>query len=174
MSSSLRSSRDGSLSARAAPEEVTVVDWPLRDQPIGSSVAMSVAAGLSWLAIWATDVPAAGAIIGTALFITLWRTWLPVTYHLGSSGIVQSVLGWRRRIPWSAVRRYEQRGNGVVLLPSESDSVYASLRGCYLHWGEQRDAVLSQVEYHVVPRSRAPTGSTQTHAAVTPSTPRSL
>jgi len=150
MPSSLGSARDGSSRLRQAPEEVTVDDWPLRDRPLGASVALTLAAGLTWLSVWATGVAAVGAAIGVALLLTLWRSWLPVRFQLGSGGIVQTVLGWRRRIPWTAIRRYEPRGEGVLLLADASRAGMSPLRGLYLHCGDKREAVIAQLEHHLI------------------------
>jgi hypothetical protein len=150
MPSSLGSAREGSSRLRQAPEEVTIDDWPLRDRPLGASIALTLAAGLTWLAVWATGVTAVGAAIGVALSLTLWRSWLPVRYQVGSGGIVQTVLGWRRRIPWTAIRRYELRGDGVLLLADAFRAGMSPLRGLYMHCGNNREAVIAQLEYHLI------------------------
>jgi len=150
MSSSIRPARDGSSRIRQAPEEVTIDDWPLRDRPMGASLAVTLAAGLAWLAVWATGNVVVGAAIGVALLLTLWRTWLPMRYQLGSGGIVQTVLGWRRRIPWMAIRRYEPRSDGVLLFSDAAVVGFAPLRGLYLHCGGKREAVIAQLQHHLV------------------------
>ena len=150
MPSSLASARDGSSRLREAPEEVTIDDWPLRDRPLGASIALTLAAGLTWLAVWATGVAVVGAVIGVALLLTLWRSWLPVRYRLGSGGIVQAALGLRRRIPWTAIRRYEPRSDGVLLLPDATGAGISPLRGLYLHCGGKREAVIAQLDHHLI------------------------
>ena len=150
MPSSIRPARDGSSRIRHAPEEVLIDDWPLRDRPMASSLGLTLAAGLVWLAVWATRNVPVGAAIGAVLLVTLWRTWLPVHYELGSGGIVQSVLGWRRRIPWTAIRRYEPRSDGVLLFADATTVGFAPLRGLYLYCGDKRDAVIAQLQHHLV------------------------
>ena len=83
------------------------------------------------------------------LAITLWRTWLPVRYQIGGGGIVQVALGRRRRIPWTAILRYEVRPGGVLLLPDAIVTPLSPLRGLYLPWGGQREAVLASCEYYL-------------------------
>src|SRR5262245_54455348 len=114
MPSSIRSMNDPVLRPRPIPDEVWLVDWPLREEPIGSSLALALAAGAGWLAAWATGSAVMGILILALLALTLWRTWLPVRYQLGTGGVVQSVLGWDRRIAWLEIGRYELQKDGVI------------------------------------------------------------
>jgi len=148
MPSSLRPMRDSSLRARAAPEQVTIDDWAIRDRPLSSSLALTLAVGAGWIAGWATEAPWAGVAVATVLVVVAWRTWLPVRYELGSSGVTQSVLGWRRRIPWAAIVQHEVRGSGVLLMPDAMKTPLSPLRGLFLHWHDQRDQVLAQLDYY--------------------------
>jgi hypothetical protein len=129
---------------------VTLVDWPLRDRPIAALATLMVIGAATWLAVWATGNSMLGAAIAAILALTAWRTILPVRYEFTASGILQSVLGRRRRIPWTAVRAYELRSDGVLLSPDPDIAPLTGLRGFYLHWGRQRDAVLAHLEYYVI------------------------
>jgi len=132
-----------------APVEVTIVDWPVRDQPVGASLALALAAGVVWLAVWATGNGVAGIVVGVLLAATLWRTWLPVRYVLGGGGVEQKVLVFSRRMAWSSIRHYEVRGDGVVLFFDAEVTAFSPLRGVYLRWGAERDAVLVNLEYYL-------------------------
>lgn len=149
MPSSIRPTRDSSLRIRIAPEEVTLRDWPLVDRPLGSLAAIGLAAGLSWLAGWAVGSWLVGVFVGALLALTLWRTWLPVSYELSGGGITQIVLRWRRRIAWTAIRRHEVRDGGVLLLPDADQTPLAPLRGLYLHYGRRRTDVLAHLDYYL-------------------------
>src|SRR5262245_28945508 len=149
MPSSIRRSRDSSLRIRIAPEEVTLRDWPLVDRPVSSLVAIGLAAGLSWLAGWAANSPLWGGIVAALLAVTLWRVWLPVWYELSGGGITQIVLRWRRKIPWTAIRRHEVRGGGVLLVPDDELTGLSPLRGLYLQWGGHQSEVLAHFDYYV-------------------------
>ena len=159
MPSSIRPTRDGGSRIRASPEEVTIDDWPLRDRPLSSAVAFALAAAASWGAIWATGNPAVGAVVAIMLALTLWRTCLPVRYQLGTGGVVQSVLGWRRRIAWTSIRRYELHAEGALLSPDATATPLSPLRGLYLRWGSQRQAVIAQLEYHLIRLETPASGS---------------
>lgn len=149
MPSSIRPTRDSSLRIRIAPEELTLRDWPLVDRPVGSWSALALAIGLSCLAGWAASSVALGMAVGLLLAITLWKTWLPLRYQLGGSGIAQQFLFWRRRIPWTAIRRHELRTGGVLLVPDHELTTLAPLRGLYLHWGSRKAEVLSHLDYYL-------------------------
>jgi hypothetical protein len=140
---------------RHPPEEVTIVDWPLRDRPLASSIALTLAAGLCWLAVWATGQPAAGIVLAVLLLLPLFRTLLPARYTLGPGGIEVSILGWRRKAPWSAIGHCLERSDGVVLTPDWEPSALP-WQGLYLHWGDQREAVLAHLDYHVFSRASRP------------------
>jgi hypothetical protein len=153
MPSSAHPARESSLRIRVAPEEVTIHDWPLRDRPLGSLLALTLGAAASWLVGWKTGQPTAGGLAAAVLAATLWRTWLPVRYELGGSGIVQTIFGWRRRISWIAIQRCEVKHDGVLLLPDATATPLSPVRGLYLHWGDKRDAVLAHLDYYLPGRS---------------------
>jgi hypothetical protein len=149
MPSSARHPRDSGLRIRVAPEEVSLVDWPLVQRPVSSLLALALAGGVSWLVGW-TMRWEWGAIAAAALAVTLWRTWLPVRFDLNSGGVSQIIFErWKRRIPWSAIRAFEVRSDGVLLVPDSAITPLSPLRGLYLHWGDQREAVLASLEYYV-------------------------
>jgi hypothetical protein len=149
MTSSIRSTHDSLSRPRPIPEEVSLVDWPLRDEPIGSSLALALAAGAGWLTVWATGSAVMGLLIVGLLIVTLWRTWLPVRYQLGSGGVVQSVLGWQRRLAWLEIDRYQLQPDGVILYHAADGAPLAVVSGAYLHWGEQKDKVLAILKFYL-------------------------
>ena len=123
--------------------------FPLRQRPVESLVMIGVAAAASVLVGWWTRQPLVGGGLAAALAITLWRTWLPVTFDIGMLGVTQTVLGRSRRIPWSAVRSHAIVGEGVLLSPDEQLTPLSSLRGLYLPWAGQREKVLACVDYYL-------------------------
>jgi hypothetical protein len=154
MPSSLDIPRDSTQRIRVVPEEVTLVVWPLRQEPLSALVALAIAAAISWLVAWSSQRAWLGVLAAITLAITLWRTWLPVTYEIGVSGVTQTVLGRRRRISWPAIRAHDVRGNGVLLVPDSVVAPLSPLRGLYIPWLDQRDKVLACVEYYLHSRGR--------------------
>ena len=162
MPSSARQPQNCALRIRVAPEPVSLIDWPLRQRPASSLAVLALAGSASWLVGWAPMRWEAGAIATAALAITLWRTWLPVRFELNSSGITQVILDrFKRRISWSAIGAYDVRTDGVLLVPDPVVTPLSPLRGLYLHWGDQREAVLASLEYYVHGWRTAPRNSTQ-------------
>jgi hypothetical protein len=151
-SSSAQPQRELAQRVRVAPEEVTLFVWPLRQQPLGSLAALAAAAGMSWLVGWSLAQPWWGAAAAGGLAVALWRTWLPVTFEIGVAGVTQVILGRRRRIGWPAIRGWQVRGGGVLLVPDVRVTPLAPLRGLYLPWLNQRDKVLANVEYYLAGR----------------------
>lgn len=149
MASSIRSTNEAVLRPRPIPDEVLLVDWPLRDEPMGSSLALALAAGAGWLAVWATGSAVMGVVIVVLLGATLWRTWLPVRYKIGAGGVVQSVLGWERRIAWLEIGRYELQADGVIFFRDAEAAPLAALNGVYVRWGNQREKVLAVLEFYL-------------------------
>ena len=112
MPSSVEQPRDSVQRIRVVPEEVTLATWPLRQEPMGSLVSLAIAGCVCWIVAWSSQRPWLGVLAGSVLALTLWRTWLPVTFEIGVAGVTQTVLGRRRRISWPAIRGYEVRGVG--------------------------------------------------------------
>jgi hypothetical protein len=162
MPSSAHHPREPGLRIRVAPEEVALVAWPLAQRPAGSLLVLALAGGVVWLVNRASGRWEVAALAAAALAITLWRTWLPVRFEMGSGGIAQVILGrFKRRIPWSAIQAYDVRTDGVLLVPDAVVTPLSPLRGLYLHWGGQREAVLANLEYYVHGWRNAPRHSTQ-------------
>jgi len=134
------------------PEEVHLTNWPLLDDAFR---AWPVAAGVV-LAGVAAGLLSQSVVMGLASFAALtgafWRMWIPVTFELGHKGILQSVLGRQRRIPWKTIARYEIHRRGVALLPADDATVLSPLRSLYLSWGSHREELLAVVQYYVIPR----------------------
>ncbi|MDX1945184.1 MAG: hypothetical protein SFU86_07240 [Pirellulaceae bacterium] len=149
MPSSLKPARDSGLRIRIAPEDVTLRSWPLVDQPLGSLLAIALAAGGSGLVGWRLGRWEAGLAAAVLLGLSLVRVWLPVRYELNSGGVIRTVFGWRRRIAWSAIRGYEQRLGGVLLLADAPATPLSPLRGLYIPWGRHRDSLLAACEYYL-------------------------
>src|SRR5262245_19115427 len=157
MPSSVRPSRSSQPSTPrdvrilVAPEELNFRDWPLVDRPLASLAAIGLAAGMGGLAGWAARTPLVGAAVAVFLMLLLWRTWLPTHYELSGSGISMSVLGWRRRVPWTAIQNHEIKADGVLLVPDAALTSLSPLRGIYLHWGSHQSGVLSHLDYYLRP-----------------------
>lgn len=136
---------------RAAPENVTLESWPLRERPLESWSLLALAGGAGALVGWTSGSEGLGWVATFALIVTLWRVWIPVTWEFSSRGVLERKFGRKRRIPWAAIRHSEAYRRGVLLLPDRVLNSLAPLRGVYVPWGNQREALLANLEYYLHP-----------------------
>ena len=121
-------------------------NWPLRESMTRSVMAV-VGLLLAALVVYVITGRIVLALLALlALLITSSRFYLPVEFELGGAGVQQRLLGRRRRIPWHAIGRYEIGFSGVLLLPNADVSPLDSLRGVYVAWSGNREAVLALVK----------------------------
>lgn len=129
-----------------APEDVAVWNWPLRDEGLqswGLVIVATILVALVWT-IWGS--PAFTAFAAATFLLALWRLWLPVKWELGLTGVTMSVLGFRRRIPWMAVARFEIQPDGVWLF---ADRDATPQRGTFIAYAGQREPVRACIEYYL-------------------------
>lgn len=167
MPASSHSRSDVSLRIRVAPEEVAYRHWPIRQTGWSGWTTMAIVAVTTLLAAWASESVAMTALTYASLMLVTRQTWLPTWVEVGPSGVTQTVLGRRRRIPWTAIRQYEVCLHGVLLLPDEVRTPFSPLRGFYLHWAGHRSEVLANFEYYLQGWSagRTTTGNESTELA---------
>ena len=142
----------GTESPAREPFSPTVLrwrDWPLADRgrwfwavPVGVLV---VGASVGYAAAnWLLGVAAA-----VALAATLWQFLLPAEYELNSVGFSRQVLGYRRLVPWQAVRAYQPRSTGVVLFQREDPTPIDTLRSEFLPYARDEDETLCTVRHYL-------------------------
>ena len=134
--------------ARAAPVEVRVVNWPLRDEPWRACAMLLMLAGLAIATGDQLGVPA-GALAAVVLAVAAWRLWIPVTWELNSHGVTETVFGRSIRIPWNAIGSWRDYPGGVLLLPEPDPAPALALRGRFVAWRKHRLEVLALLEYYV-------------------------
>ena len=149
MPASSHSRSDLGLRIRVAPEEVEYWHWPLKDSGPSSWVTLAIVVVTPIAMGWLSESLAVCFLTLACLMLASWRTWLPIGVVVGASGVTQTVLGRRQRIPWTAIRHYEIGQHGVLMLPDEFRNQFSPLRGIYLHWGRHRAEVLANFEYYL-------------------------
>lgn len=128
------------------PEDVVVWNWPLRDEGL-KSWAMVVGAIAIIALVWAVWGSISFTLItAAALTVSLWRLWLPLKWELGLTGVTMVVLGFRRRIPWLAVAKFELGRDGVWLF---ADREAAPERATFIGYADQRQRITACVEYYL-------------------------
>ena len=97
------------------------------------------------------SVPMCG-LVQVVLVVALWRLWIPVSYELGSGGIVQQVLTRRRHLDWLVITRAQLQDRGVLLLVDRSHVPLAAIHGVFIPWRDKRREVLALIEYFIATR----------------------
>jgi hypothetical protein len=110
----------------------------------------AAAASASW---------AMGGLILTALIISAWRLWVPVTFDFSAKGITQTALGRQTRIAWWQVAGYKVYSRGVLLIAGEERALLPPLQGLYVQWGGAQPQLLKLLRHYLGGQS-APSGST--------------
>jgi hypothetical protein len=129
-----------------APDDVVVWNWPLRDEGL-RSWALLIGAVILTALVWVIWRSAAFALFTYAMLaLALWRLWLPVKWELGLTGVTMVVLGFRRRIPWLSIARFEMRDDGVWLF---ADREASSQRGTFIAYAGEREKVTACIEYYL-------------------------
>jgi len=119
--------------------------WPLVDD-LSRTVIVVIGLVAAWVLVrWTTGQTLLALMALVVLAVSLWRFFLPTSYEISDEGLDQWFFGYRRRIHWKAIRRYEIRSAGVLLLPHADRRAVDVFRGLYLPWCERRDEVLAQI-----------------------------
>lgn len=143
------STRDSQVRIGFAPEEITVLNWPLRQEGlrawglIGGVTLLIVAVG------WWRQSAAIAAGLAVVFVAILWRLWLPVKYEFRRHGIVQCVWGRRRRIPWNSIASYRSLPTGVLLLPDVNGQSLSTLHGMFIAWGGRRSEIQAHLDFYL-------------------------
>ena len=137
------------------PEDLQLVSWPPRDDGVAGWIFLSLALLLPIVIGFATG-NVLFLLVGLLLVtLAMWRMWIPITYQLGPRGVVETVLGRSRRIPWTAVKQWEVRRNGLLLLLSDDPAPLVRLWGVLIRFGGASDKLIRLVTYYAgEPRSQ--------------------
>jgi hypothetical protein len=127
-------------------QAVSLRCWMLRDRPLLSLATCLAVIGVIALTYYVSRNPLGTTLAAVALLITLRRAWLPIRFRVDAQGIIRQVSGRSRRVPWSAIARYEVCSRGVVLFPQGADYRIAAGQGLFIPWGGRREELMGLVE----------------------------
>lgn len=130
------------------PDKVEITNWAIRDTFSAWIFLLLGIAVVFGIALIGRNL-LVGLIGFVAFMFSTWQMWLPLRYEIGPKGIIASVLGWRRRIRWSAIRRCEIRRAGLLILPSDNSSLATSIQGIYLRWRSHREELIAAARYYL-------------------------
>jgi len=135
-------------------EVLRLNNWPLRYEWRMTSCLV----GLSLVVFCVVATGASSVLLPlavfTAILISLWRVWIPVSFELNSVGITQQVLRVQSFMPWTEFTYYEEYSSGVLLMRDSNPSPLARLSGSFIHWDGHRSEVLSFLDHHLVDRRK--------------------
>jgi hypothetical protein len=131
------------------PAPIVLRNWPIWDEPLSAWPMLLAAAALAAAGALVTEALPVGAIIGLVFAVTLWRSWLPVWFDIGPRGVVEIVLGKRRRIAWNSIAQWRQSGKGVFLSPFSDAPLRAAMRGVYIFCGPRIDETTACLAYYL-------------------------
>lgn len=146
-----------------APPSVQLVNWPLRDDGVRAWLMVAMFLAVAVVGGSISRSPSMGLLVFAALALAAWRLWIPARFEFGSNGVIQTVLGRRRRTPWAEFDRYEIRRRGVLLLADAETSPLAALRGLFVRWQNQRDELLAVLDFFVNARVNPQASTTRTY-----------
>jgi hypothetical protein len=93
-----------------------------------------------------------GGICFSVLAIAAWRLWVPVSFEFRSRGLIYTVLGRSRQIPWTQIASYQAKPRGLLVFAEDDRSPLAALRSIYIQWNGQRAAILEVIEFYTTNR----------------------
>lgn len=148
------SGRDSQVRIGFAPEEVSVLNWPLWQEGWRAWLMLAGGAALVALLAQQSQSPLLASVVAAVLVLTGWRLWLPVRFELRRHGVVQIVLGRRTRIPWTSIGSYRCLARGVLLLPDDDDRAPTRLQSLFIAWSGHRAEMLANLEYYLGTRPK--------------------
>lgn len=133
------------------PPSIRWRSWPLRDSP-GQTLLIALGLAVAVLAVrWASGYTHLALVALVVLLLALWPCFVPIAYEINIRGIERRLFARRRRIPWTAIRRYQVSTDGAVLLPRKEHHPADFLQATFLPWATRREEVLEQLEYYLGP-----------------------
>src|SRR6187455_554022 len=101
------------------PRTLAVHSWPLRDEPLASSVLLVIALAVGFGVGFAGQSVLAGIASSMALILALRNLWLPAEYQLDALGVRRTMLGRSRQTPWREIGGYQIGSSAIVLSPDQ-------------------------------------------------------
>ena len=127
--------------------------WALLDMLPYSLLVVLGIFGLGAAAAYAASSNAMGILAATLLAFSLCSFLLPVTYEIQPQGIIFTLCGIRRLLPWKRLRRYRLRPTGVVLYSRSVPSPLDVFGGQFLPFGQLEKEIIAALRNYMPPES---------------------
>lgn len=132
---------------RGSPPPVSLEAWPVSEGGLGTWATLAVLPAVPMVVGLVTGDTSLGVAAAVLMLIAGWRFFVPAVYQIDALGITERILWTQRRISWRAVAGIDVGRRGVLVIPDVG--CCPRLRGLYLPWGAQREALLALFAYHL-------------------------
>ena len=139
----------GLTSRPIGSESLRWTSWPIFDERPEAwlMTIFAIAVGVGTGVISHSLITGIFALV--LLTVTLSRLWLPVSYEVGTLGIIEVVWKRRRCLAWRQIAGYRVFKNGVLIFHALDENAGSGLFGMYIPTTGHRDAILSVLKRYV-------------------------
>ena len=88
-----------------------------------------------------------GFFAASALVLSTWRRWVPITFEISRTGVQRTILGKKFRCTWQQVGRYEVRPNGIWLLPESQPTPGEFFCGLFIEIDAPPQPLVNTIDY---------------------------
>ena len=128
---------------------VQLTNWPLCQERTTAIVMFLIIVGVTTLVQQTTGNLLATLVFGTALMVSSWRLWLPVSYELGPAGLKQTCWRFERLIPWVGFSGYQAQPRGVLLIPRRTYGAKSLFGSLYISCPSQQRDVTTLLDHYL-------------------------
>lgn len=118
-----------------------VVNWPLRDRPVASTLMLTACGVVGLISGWRSGSGVMGCLAGLAVMLAMWQMWVPIRVEVGPLGLTLSYVRRRRRIAWRDIDHLEPLGDGLSVCGKSTGASRYSLHRLFLPWGRDRSQI---------------------------------
>jgi hypothetical protein len=130
--------------------------WPLTDDWHWSWLLPAGILCVGTMVAWLGGGWVAGLVAAAALALAVWQFLLPITYEISSLGVRRYALGRMRLVPWSAIRAYQLRTNGLVLFQRPDPVAIDLLRSFFVPNPPDEDELVVAVRLYLLHAAELP------------------
>ena len=143
-----------STSALSQRPEFTTVCWQPRSQPYLFAGVFLVYAAVVFGVYWFSQNWGMATVSLVALLLVSWRLWIPIRFHIGPTGLIQSVLGQQRQLGWGYIQQVLPCRGGCRVIYQTVGTRYSLRKTIVISapYSQQED-LQSTFEYYLQDRS---------------------
>ena len=145
------SSSSGSYSALSQRPQFSIQCWQPRSQPLLFAGVLVLYATVVFAVYWFTRDVLITSVTVTALLLASWRLWIPIRFHIGPTGVIQSVLGQQRQLGWGYVKQIQPHRGGLRVLYQSAGSELSLCRTLVISVPQsQLEELVTTFEYYML------------------------